>query len=196
MFWKNKKIALILIIAVLLLINVFNLYFWLKNKDSSQLINDNQLIEKDCVSKIEEKIVSGTSLAGILESGTKIKILYDYYQCHEAQREDIFVFQPDLELNPVVKIIKGLPGDKLAMQGDGKNWNILVNEEILRTSTGDAYQVNDNAFQMLSLYIRDYQGKIPPKAHLLLGNTISGSLDSTKYGLIDISDIIGKVVYK
>jgi signal peptidase I len=196
MFWKNKKIALILIIAVLLLINVFNLYFWLKNKDSSQLINDNQLIEKDCVSKIEEKIVSGTSLAGILESGTKIKILYDYYQCHEAQREDIIVFQPDLELNPVVKIIKGLPGDKLAMQGDGKNWNILVNEEILRTSTGDAYQVNDNAFQMLSLYIRDYQGKIPPKAHLLLGNTISGSLDSTKYGLIDISDIIGKVVYK
>jgi signal peptidase I len=196
MFWKNKKIALILIIAVLLLINVFNLYFWLKNKDSSQLINDNQLIEKDCVSKIEEKIVSGTSLAGILESGTKIKILYDYYQCHEAQREDIIVFQPDLELNPVVKIIKGLPGDKLAMQGDGNNWNILVNEEILRTSTGDAYQVNDNAFQMLSLYIRDYQGKIPPKAHLLLGNTISGSLDSTKYGLIDFSDIIGKVVYK
>lgn len=196
MFWKNKKIALILIIAVLLLINVFNLYFWLKNKDSSQLINDNQLIEKDCVSKIEEKIVSGSSLAGVLEAGEKIKIMYDYYQCHEVQRGDIVVFQPDPEMNPVVKIIKGLPGDSLSLSGDGKNWNILVNGEILKTSTGDAYQVNDQAFQMLSLYIRDYQGKIPPKAHLLLGNAISGSSDSTKYGLIDISDIIGKVVYK
>jgi signal peptidase I len=192
MFQGNKKIALILIIAVLLLINLINLYFWLNKKDNS-IINN---VFKDCVSKTEEKIVSGSSLAGILESGTKIKILYDYYQCHEAQRGDIVVFQPDPEMNPVVKIIKGLPGDSLSLSGDGKNWNILVNGEILKTSTGDAYQVNDNAFQMLSLYIRDYQGKIPPKAHLLLGNAISGSSDSTKYGLIDISDIIGKVVYK
>jgi signal peptidase I len=192
MFQGNKKIALIFIIAILILINLINLYFWLNKKDNS-IINN---VFKDCVSKTEEKIVSGSSLAGILESGTKIKILYDYYQCHETQKEDIIVFQPDLELNPVVKIIKGLPGDALALRGDGKNWNILINGEILKTSTGDAYQVNDQAFQMLSLYIRDYQGKIPPKAHLLLGNAISGSSDSTKYGLIDISDIIGKVVYK
>ena len=194
MFWKNKKIALILIIAILILINIVNLYFWLKNKNNSQLLNNTQLIPSDCVSKIEEKIVSGTSLTGVLESGTTIKILYNYYQCHEAQKGDIVLFQPDPELNPVVKIIKGLPGDSLSLSGDGKNWNILVNGEILKTSTGDAYQVNDQAFQMLSLYIRDYQGKIPPKAHLLLGNAISGSLDSTKFGLIDISDIIGKVV--
>jgi signal peptidase I len=194
MFQGNKKIALILIIAVLILINVINLYFWWENKNDNQLLNNTEPIAEDCISKIEEKIVSGTSLSGVLEPGTKIKILYNYYQCHIAQREDIIVFQPDLELNPVVKIIKGLPGDALALRGDGKNWNILVNGEILKTSTGDAYQVNDQAFQMLSLYIRDYQGKIPPKAHLLLGNAISGSLDSTKFGLIDISDIIGKVV--
>src|SRR5574343_641993 len=114
MFQGNKKIALILIIAVLLLINLINLYFWLNKKDNS-IINN---VFKDCVSKTEEKIVSGSSLAGILESGTKIKILYDYYQCHETQKEDIIVFQPDLELNPVVKIIKGLPGDALALRGD------------------------------------------------------------------------------
>jgi signal peptidase I len=190
MFGKNKKIALILIIAILILINVINFCFWLKNKNNSQKLSD---IQTNCISKIEEKIVSGTSLSGILEPGTKIKVLYNYYQCHEAQREDIVMFQPDPELNPVVKIIKGLPGDSLALRGDGKNWNILVNGEMLKTSTGEAYQVNDNAFQMLSLYIRDYQGKIPSKAHLLLGNAISGSLDSTKFGLIDISDIIGKV---
>jgi signal peptidase I len=194
MFEKNKKIALILIIAILILINIINLYFWLKNKNSSQSLNNIQSTPIDCISRVEEKIVSGTSLAGVLESGTKIKVLYDYYQCHKAQEGDIVLFQPDPELNPVVKIIKGLPGDSLALRGDGKNWNILVNGEILKTSTGDAYQVNDNAFQMLSLYIRDYQGKIPPEAHLLLGNAISGSSDSTKYGLIDISDIIGKVV--
>jgi len=190
MFEKNKKIALILIIAVLLLINLFNLYFWLDKKDTQILSN----ILKDCVSKTEERIVSGTSLAGILDAGAKIKILYDYYQCHEAQRGDIVIFQPDPEMNPIVKIIKGLPGDKLSLQGDGMNWNILLNGEILKTSTGDAYQVNDNAFKMLSLYIRDYNGIIPPKAYLLLGNAISGSLDSTKFGLIDISDIMGKVI--
>ena len=187
MFQENKKIALILIIAVLVLINLFNLYFWFENNKSEGKK------EVECVSKVEERIVSGSSLSGVLESGTKIKILYNYYDCNEMQRGDIVVFQPDPEMNPVVKIIKGLPGDKIEMQGDGNNWNILINGEILKTSTGAAYQVNDNAFKMLSLYIRDYNGVIPPKAHLLLGNAISGSSDSTKYGLIDISDIIGKV---
>ena len=36
MFWKNKKIALILIIAILILINIVNLYFWLKNMGKLQ----------------------------------------------------------------------------------------------------------------------------------------------------------------
>jgi len=86
------------------------------------------------------------------------------------QKGDIVLFQPDPELNPVVKIIKGLPGDSLSLRGDGKNWNIIINEEILRTSTGDAYQVNDQAFQMLSLYIRDYHTKTEPLKYMMFSD--------------------------
>ena len=46
---------------------------------------------------------------------------------------------------------------------------------------------------MLSLYERDYQGKIPEDAYLVLGDNINGSLDSRNFGLIGKQDILGKV---
>jgi type IV secretory pathway protease TraF len=46
---------------------------------------------------------------------------------------------------------------------------------------------------MLSLYEKDYKGVIPKNAYLLLGNRISGSVDSTTFGLVEKSDIIAKV---
>jgi|GEM_PF-6965019 len=48
---------------------------------------------------------------------------------------------------------------------------------------------------MLGLYIRDYDGAIPPNTFLVLGENASGTDDSSRYGLVDISDIVGKVVW-
>ena len=49
---------------------------------------------------------------------------------------------------------------------------------------------------MLSLYENDYKGMIPSKAYLILGNLSGGSLDASRFGLIDRSDILGKVLAK
>jgi len=41
---------------------------------------------------------------------------------------------------------------------------------------------------MLSLY----EGIIPEGAYLIFGNLVTGTLDSTQYGLVSIEGIIGK----
>jgi len=46
---------------------------------------------------------------------------------------------------------------------------------------------------MLSLYEKDYHGVIPENTYLLLGEVTSGSLDSTRFGLIDKSSVLGKI---
>jgi type IV secretory pathway protease TraF len=48
---------------------------------------------------------------------------------------------------------------------------------------------------MLSLYEDDCSEGIPQNTYLILGNLTSGSLDSSRFGLIDKSDILGKVEY-
>jgi len=38
-----------------------------------------------------------------------------------------------------------------------------------------------------------YKGVIPENTYLLLGNRVSGSVDSTTFGLVDKSGIVAKV---
>jgi type IV secretory pathway protease TraF len=45
---------------------------------------------------------------------------------------------------------------------------------------------------MLSLYEKDYKGIIPQNTYLILGDQPSGSVDSSVFGLVDKSDILGK----
>jgi len=46
---------------------------------------------------------------------------------------------------------------------------------------------------MLKLYVKSYP-VLPDNTYLILGNKVSGSSDSTRFGLIDKSDIVGKIM--
>jgi len=71
----------------------------------------------------------------------------------------------------------------------------LVNDKILKNSENKLYLITGNKYKMLSLYEDDCQNGIPEKTYLLLGNLISGSMDSTQFGLVSKHDILGKVEY-
>jgi len=43
--------------------------------------------------------------------------------------------------------------------------------------------------------VDSYGGVIPKDTVFLLGNHASGTLDSTRFGLVHQSDIIGKIIY-
>jgi len=148
----------------------------------------------NCVEKTEEKIVIGESLAGLIESGSTVRILYGYYDCHEIEREDIIIHNHPGNPNPIIKIAKGLPGDTihLGKSNNASGWNILINNEIIKNSYGQPYVLDETRHKMISLYEKDYKGIIPENAYLILGNVAGGSLDSSRFGLVDRRDVLGK----
>lgn len=126
----------------------------------------------------------GSSLSGLLEAGTIITATNT--SCKNITRNSLVLYNHSGRETPLIKIVKGLPGDELTTT----NNNIIVNNKTLTTSTGEAYHITGNKEKMISLY----EGTIQNDSYLLLGNQPGGSLDSTRYGLIPKDQILGVVI--
>lgn len=147
-----------------------------------------------CITRIEEKIVRGDSMFGLIRSGEKVKVLYGYYNCNDIKRGDIVLVNYAGSENYLVKVVKGIPGDSFKLVKNNGWWNILINNKVVKNSRGDRYIVFTDGYRLLSLYERDYNNKIPVNSYLVLGDEIYNSTDSRSFGLIDKKNIIGKVV--
>ena len=152
-----------------------------------------QVQNLNCVSDVKEKIVRGNSLAGLIEDSQIIKIFFDYYDCNEVQRDDVIAYDYPGSSEPIIKIIKAISGDRFDFQEIEGGWRILINGEILKNSQNQPYLINEQGHKMLSLYQEDYNGVIPEKVYLILGNLTSGTMDSTRFGLVHKNDFLGKV---
>ncbi len=148
-----------------------------------------------CPIEIEERIVRGGSLQGLIEDGQTVKVLFGYYNCHKIERGDVVLYDFAGNKEPVIKIVKGIEGDSFHLVKVDGGYHILINGEIIKNAQGEPYLIDQSGYKMLSLYEKDYSGIIPKDAYLILGNLTYGSLDSTRFGLIDKSDILGKVEY-
>jgi len=205
MHWQRIKIsnqAIIWVVFLLSIILLFGLSFYAflnflgkaKPPEISQAASQFPSSDSACVS--EEKIVEvrGDSLSGLIESGQKLKLLAGYYKCNPVMRNDIVIYNyPGSD--PLIKVVKGIAGDKFRLEKAATGcWQILINNEILKNNSNQAYCLSDNGYRMLALYEKDYRGIIPENAYLILGNQVGGTLDSSRFGLVGKDDIIGKVI--
>ena len=149
-----------------------------------------------CPIQIKTEIVHGSSMEPLIERGKEIKALFGYYDCHSIKRNDIVLVNYSGNENFLIKIVKAVPGDEFHLQKAENGWCIVINGKILKNSEGVPYLLSKRRKKMLSLYENDYQGIIPEGAYLVLGNIPSGSVDSTKFGLIGKSAIIAEVKFK
>jgi len=147
--------------------------------------------------EVEEKPlkVNGGSLAGLVEDGAEMKVLMGYYNCNEVKKGDIVLYSYSSERNPLIKIVKGVPGDKFELKKTLAGcWNLLINNEVSKNFQNEPYCLTEQGNRMLSLYIDDYNGVIPENAYLILGNLVVGSMDSSRFGLVGRQDLVGKAV--
>ncbi len=78
-----------------------------------------------------------------------MNILFGYYDCHEIVANEIVAYDYAGNENPVIKIVKALPGDSFSLKesdelpGDSFSlkesdenfgWNLFVNDEIAANS--------------------------------------------------------------
>lgn len=178
----NKRLYIVLTILLIALI-YSNISKTFLNKDS----------KSSCLFTKEERMVQGTSFSPYIAPGTTIKALFGYYDCHAIKRNDIILFNYKGNKNPLLKVVKGIPGDKFELKEEIGGWRIVINNKVLINFENEPYLISENRYKMLSLYEKSYQGHIPENAYLLLSNKVSGSIDSTVFGLVDKSNIIAKV---
>jgi len=149
-----------------------------------------------CVTMTGQVEVRGTSMSPLISAGQNLSLMYGYYGCNAVGKGDIVVYNYSGHPAPIVKVAKGVEGDSFRLENstEGCGWNILINGDALENSQGVTYCTDDSGYRMLSMYERDYNGVIPENACLLLGDMAGGSLDSTQFGFVDRSDLLGKAV--
>lgn len=147
-----------------------------------------------CIYEYEKMQVYGTSMTGVLEPGVIVLVKKGHYTCNKPERNDLVIYK--LPSEKLVKIIKAIPGDRveLVKEEDSSNYNLVVNDWVLRNSEADPYKINQRSFNILNGYIQEYGGVVPNNAYIILGNKATGSKDSTQFGLVSINDFLGKVV--
>ncbi|MBI4656932.1 MAG: signal peptidase I [Elusimicrobia bacterium] len=122
-----------------------------------------------------------------------MKIYYGFYDTREIQRGDIAVLRAASRTDPIINIVRAVPGDRFELKDLEEGGTLLlINGAELKNSAGRPYKFSGKRKQMLSLYERDYKGVIPANSYLLLGNLAEGSLDSSRFGLVEKAAIIGK----
>ncbi|MBU2579247.1 signal peptidase I [Patescibacteria group bacterium] len=194
---KNLLISAFLVFGILFILGILILIKFQSQKEIKIAHKEQQKTEEVRGNFQEEiKIVRGNSLEPLVLAGAEIKVLPDYYKYQEIKRDDLALYHYAGNDVPLLKIVKAIPQDtfKLVAKDNNNNYNLFINDKIATNSQGLAYVFNEKQFKMLSLYKRDYNGIIPQNTYLLLGDQVNGSFDSSAFGLVDKSDILGKAV--
>ena len=146
----------------------------------------------NCIEVTEQKIINGPSLAPIFQNGQRVSMVHFNPECYRLQHEDIIVYKYPWRNHPLIKIIKGLPGDRLFLKPADKSktkWCLVINHKIVKNSERVPYSIGLRGYHRL----KRFEGVIPQGQYLILGNLPKGSLDSTAFGLIKEENILGIV---
>lgn len=144
-----------------------------------------------CEPTLERWTVRGTSMTGLVEDGDVVTVATT---CFDVARGDWVLFRPAGRDAPVLKAVRAVAGDTVALVDGARGAAISVNGAVLTTPDRGPYQLDPAATSMLALYVDSYGGRVPAGAVLLLGTDPAGALDSTRVGFVAVVDLLGEVV--
>ena len=135
--------------------------------------------------------VEGNSMAPEIPDRATVTVRQGIADCFvPLHHGDIIMFRSDSFKIPLIKAVRGLPGDKF----DVKDGQIIINGDPATNSAGQPYQLSPPRAAMIELYAHDFHGIIPPDLFLVMGENPAGTTDSSRFGLVPLVDVIGKVV--
>jgi len=127
---------------------------------------------------IQKIRIIGYSMYPALESGENINIDYDY---DEISRGDIVAIKFKTRDEVLIKRVIALPQDKFEI----KNNLIYLNGKLLNEPyAGDT--------SILQKQLKAYDNYVPLNSYIVLGDNRQASFDSSDFGIVDKTQIIGK----
>jgi hypothetical protein len=152
----------------------------------------------DCVGQKVESKQEDEFMTGLVEKGSEMLVLKDYYDCNELKRGDIVSFRVSPPLQPVVKVVRAIGGDKFEIIPDEvskKRYYIKVNGEYVTDRTG-RFTIETPGKPALLTYQNARNGILKEDETMLLSNVSPGKADSASLGLLKSKLIEGKVILK
>lgn len=149
-----------------------------------------------CVKKTALKLVEDEYMSGVFEVGTQVNVLENFYSCNTPQRGDIVYYKFSEHIPPVVRFVRGIPGDNYQLKEDKNKkgrWTISINGKQIN-SGDEAYYIESNSVPPLKTYELSRHGLLRDDEYILLGNKSPSASDSSNLGLINKSALVGKVV--
>lgn len=136
--------------------------------------------------------VAGRSMFPLVKPGEKLLLLEGYYASRLPERYDVVAYRYAGREWPLMKIVYAIAGDRWEVLEDPGAYRIKVNGRLALDSPGNVLRIPKGEARRLKLYGESYP-VIPEDALLILGHE-PGSIDSSRFGLVDRRDLAGRLV--
>ena len=161
-------------------------------KLNHKINSSNQNTSNQCDPDIRSEIVRGNSLAPLVNYGDEVRVDYNYYKCErKVERNDIVIYNFNAQGKRIIKTVKVIPGDTFRMNETDNT--LLVNEKPMVNSRNENYILDKQDKAMIGLYEKSFNGRLNGDVYFLFGEN-QASIDSSAFGPVSGSDILGKVI--
>lgn len=153
----------------------------------------------DCVKENQSVTVNDDFMASRFKKGEAVTVAINFYNCNEVKRNDLVLFQFSEQIAPVLRIVRGLPGDHYALEpspDDKQKWGLAINGEKILAPDGKPFLLSSESVPPLKTYELSRRGVLMPDEYIILATEPPGLSDSTNLGLIHKASLIGRVSNK
>lgn len=197
---KNQKTIIIAaaaaILVILVIIFSLNKSGTNKSEQSGVATGDHPYNFKGkCPGETTTETMADDMMAGIIEKDKEYKLVHSYYWCNQVERGDIVSLQFSSQLDPVVRKVYGIPGDKFEVSFNKKQnaWNIEINGDLIEMD-GQPYYFGGKMPPPLKMLEKSRSGILGDREIILFGNKSQGFADSAVLGVVHLNDVVGKVI--
>lgn len=189
--WKDKLLTAFT--AILFLTGVGTIGWVLY---SSYFMNKkiNTMGQVGCVTDQKMITMQDADLSGLVEKGDVLKVLIGYYNCNDIKDGDLVYFRISPPIEPVVKIVYGLPGDTFeVVETDIEaEWHIKINGSLVMAGSSP-YFIKSRHTPPLKTYQISRNGILGKDEYIILSNVPPGLSDSSNLGIVKRKAFEGRV---
>ncbi len=188
-----KKIAIIISVVVVVLVGLW--FFSREPKVTGpvrkEIYNFDPAI---CPGKVVNFAMADPYMRGIVEEGQVVEVTLNWYACHPMETGDLVLYRFTEFGDPVIRRVVGKPGDKFALISQkGAGWYLKINGKVVNGVNGGYFFGDPNYPPPLSLAEVQKKGVIAKTDLIVFSSFGPGEKDSGVFGMVSVSDMVGKV---
>lgn len=150
----------------------------------------------DCITDTTTMEMPDNYLRGIIPRGSEFEVEMGYYDCNPMKRGDIVLYQISSRLDPVVKIIRGIPGDDFELIEDKvrRRWSIKIDGDFVNYKGKPYFFGRARAKSPLHRYGDRKDYKLGENDAIVFSEVPPGIQDSGTFGAVSRRDLIGRII--